>query len=80
MNDEWHAGGAGCLQVLYDGQNSESCAAEVPPTMGTVFAFLCADHSWHGHKPFTGERRVAQTASGKSISTGQLRAPGYRMG
>ena len=24
--------------------------------MGTVFAFLRADNSWHGHKPFAGER------------------------
>jgi SM-20-related protein len=62
MNDEWQAEGAGRLRVLYDGQNFEPFAAEVPPTMGTVFAFLRADHSWHGHKPFTGERRVVQTA------------------
>ena len=62
MNDEWQAEGAGRLRVLYDGQNFEPYAAEVPPTMGTVFAFLRADHSWHGHKPFTGERRVVQTA------------------
>ena len=62
MNDEWQAEGAGRLRVLYDGQSFEPFAAEVPPTMGTVFAFLRADHSWHGHKPFTGERRVVQTA------------------
>ena len=62
MNDEWQAEGAGRLRVLYDGQNFEPFAAEVPPTMGTVFAFLRADHSWHGHRPFTGERRVVQTA------------------
>ena len=62
MNEEWQAEGAGRLRVLYDGQNFEPFAAEVPPTMGTVFAFLRADHSWHGHKPFTGERRVVQTA------------------
>ena len=62
MNDDWQADGAGRLRVLYDGANFEPYAAEVPPTMGTVFAFLRADHSWHGHKPFTGERRVVQTA------------------
>jgi hypothetical protein len=27
-----------------------------------VFAFLRADNSWHGHEPFTGERRVVQVA------------------
>jgi SM-20-related protein len=62
MNDAWQADGAGRLRVLYDGEHFEPYAAEVPPTMGTVFAFLRAAHSWHGHKPFTGERRVVQTA------------------
>ena len=32
------------------------------PTMGTVFAFLRADHSWHGRLPFAAERRVVQMA------------------
>jgi SM-20-related protein len=62
MNDEWQADGAGRLRVLYDGQSFEPYAAEVPPTMGTVFAFLRADHSWHGHRPFAGERKVVQVA------------------
>ncbi len=62
MNDEWATGGAGRLRVLYDGQKFEPYAAEVPPTMGTVFAFLRADNSWHGHQPFTGERKVVQVA------------------
>ena len=35
-------------------------AAEVPPTMGTIFGFRRSDTSWHGHKPFAGERRVVQ--------------------
>jgi SM-20-related protein len=30
--------------------------------MGTVFAFLRSDHSWHGHQPFSGERKVVQVA------------------
>ena len=62
MNDEWDAGGSGRLRVLYNGDNFEPYAAEVPPTMGTVFAFLRADNSWHGHEPFAGERRVVQVA------------------
>ena len=33
---------------------------EVPPTEGTLLAFKRADNSWHGHKPFAGERRVIQ--------------------
>jgi SM-20-related protein len=62
MNDEWQADASGRLRVLYNGKDFEPYAAEVPPTMGTVFAFLRADNSWHGHEPFTGERRVVQVA------------------
>jgi SM-20-related protein len=62
MNDSWDAAEDGRLRVLYDGEHFEPYACEVPPTMGTVFGFLRSDQSWHGHKPFTGERRVVQTA------------------
>ncbi|AWN52310.1 2OG-Fe(II) oxygenase [Methylobacterium sp. 17Sr1-1] len=62
MNDEWDAPEAGRLRVLYDGERFEPYAVEVPPTMGTMFAFLRADNSWHGHRPFEGERRVVQVA------------------
>ena len=62
MNDEWQADGAGRLRVLYNENEFEPYAAEVPPTMGTVFGFLRADKSWHGHQPFSGERKVVQTA------------------
>jgi SM-20-related protein len=62
MNDEWQADGSGRLRVLYSDKSFEPYAAEVPPTMGTVFAFLRADNSWHGHQPFVGERKVVQVA------------------
>jgi SM-20-related protein len=38
MNDEWQADASGRLRVLYNEKDFESYAAEVPPTMGTVFA------------------------------------------
>jgi len=62
MNDNWADGGDGRLRVLYDENNFEPYACEVPPTMGAVFGFLRTDNSWHGHKPFAGERRVVQIA------------------
>lgn len=62
MNDNWSDHGGGRLRVLYDGQNFNPYAVEVPPTMGTVFAFLRGASSWHGHQPFTGERKVVQVA------------------
>lgn len=62
MNDSWEVGDSGRLRVLYDGDNFEPYKVEVPPTMGTVFAFLRGDRSWHGHRPFAGERKVVQIA------------------
>ena len=68
MNDEWQADASGRLRVLYNEKDFEPYAAEVPPTMGTVFAFLRADNSWHGHRPFVGERKVVQIAWVKDAS------------
>jgi hypothetical protein len=62
MNDQWEQDQGGRLRVLYDNKAFEPYAAEVPPTMGTVFAFLRSERSWHGHRPFAGERRVVQVA------------------
>ena len=66
MNDDWGQDQGGRLRVLYDGQHFEPYAVEVPPVMGTVFGFLRADNSWHGHRPFAGERKVVQIAWVKS--------------
>jgi SM-20-related protein len=62
MNDDWSQDDGGRLRVLYDEEHFEPYAVEVPPTMGTVFGFLRSDKSWHGHRPFTGERKVVQIA------------------
>jgi hypothetical protein len=66
MNDDWQQDEGGRLRVLYNGKNFEPYALEVPPVMGTMFAFLRSDNSWHGHLPFAGERRVVQIAWVKS--------------
>lgn len=66
MNDTWQPNDGGRLRVLYDGKNFEPYKLEVPPIMGTMFAFLRSDKSWHGHLPFSGERRVVQIAWVKS--------------
>ena len=66
MNDEWEQDQGGRLRVLYDEKNYDRYKLEVPPTMGTMFAFLRSDRSWHGHLPFAGERRVVQVAWVKS--------------
>ncbi len=66
MNDAWQQDEGGRLRVLYDDKNYDRYKLEVPPTMGTMFAFLRSDNSWHGHLPFAGERRVVQIAWVKS--------------
>lgn len=61
LNEGWPEGDAGRLRVLRSETSFDDTVAEVPPVYGTFFAFKRTDNSWHGHKPFTGERRVIQT-------------------
>ncbi len=59
MNAGWeHPGGR--LRLLKSADNLDDAIMEVPPTEGTLLAFKRADNSWHGHRPFAGERRVIQ--------------------
>ncbi|TCZ60873.1 2OG-Fe(II) oxygenase [Roseicella aquatilis] len=58
MHSGW-ASPEGRIRVLRQ-ESLEDPVAEVPPEEGNVFAFLRGDHSWHGHRPFVGERRVVQ--------------------
>ena len=59
MNPSWENSG-GRLRLLRSGNDLEDTITEVPPVEGTLLAFKRADNSWHGHKPFEGERRVIQ--------------------
>jgi SM-20-related protein len=59
MNSRWEAPG-GRLRLLRSGKNLEDMIAEIPPVEGTMLAFKRAENSWHGHRPFAGERRVIQ--------------------
>jgi hypothetical protein len=59
MNPKWEKSG-GCLRLLRSGNDLDDVILEVPPVEGTLLAFKRADNSWHGHKPFEGERRVLQ--------------------
>ena len=58
--DEWSDDRAGRLRVLRGPADFDDMAAEISPVMGSAFGFLRSDNSWHGHKPFAGERRVVQ--------------------
>jgi len=59
MNPAWDDSG-GRLRLLRSGDDINDVAVEVPPSDGTLVAFLRSDRSWHGHLPFEGERRVIQ--------------------
>ena len=50
----------GCLRLLRDGQNLDNYAVEVPPVDGTLLVFPNVPTSWHGHRPFVGQRYVIQ--------------------
>jgi SM-20-related protein len=59
LNKEWaHEGGR--LRILRSATDIEDHAAEVVPAGGTMLAFKRSENSFHGHKPFVGERRILQ--------------------
>jgi SM-20-related protein len=61
MNEGWLSPD-GRFRVLRSAHDFNDYAAEASPEMGSFVAFRRADDSWHGHTPFTGERRVVQIA------------------
>lgn len=56
LNDLWDESG-GRLRLLRRSDNIDDFIAEVPPSGGTLVSFLRSENSWHGHKPYVGERR-----------------------
>jgi SM-20-related protein len=61
LNGDW-ASDKGCLRILPSEDINSPDAREIKPTFGNFVAFQRSDHSWHGHLPFKGERRVLQIA------------------
>jgi SM-20-related protein len=59
LNEPWAQEG-GRLRILRNGEDLEAVVAEVPPDFGALLVFRRSERSWHGHKPFTGPRRVVQ--------------------
>ncbi len=59
MNEGWQSP-EGRLRLLRNDHDIENYAVEVPPTLGSLVGFVRSDQSWHGHTPFTGQRRVLQ--------------------
>jgi hypothetical protein len=59
FNAEWPAEG-GRFRVLRSGTDMDDYAEEILPLDGTLVAFRRCDHSYHGYKPYEGERRMIQ--------------------
>ena len=59
LNPPWEDPG-GRLRLLRSADNLDDVILEVPPEEGLLLAFRRRDNSYHGHKPFVGERRVIQ--------------------
>jgi SM-20-related protein len=60
LNDDWDTAAGGALRFL-EGPDLDGPGGEpIPARYGGFAAFARSDSSWHGHKPFAGERRVLQ--------------------
>ncbi|MHB8283611.1 MAG: 2OG-Fe(II) oxygenase family protein [Caulobacteraceae bacterium] len=59
LNDDWGSEG-GALRFLASSDIDGPGTDPIPARYGGFAAFARADDSWHGHKPFAGERRVVQ--------------------
>jgi SM-20-related protein len=58
LNAEWESDG-GRLRLLRS-ENLDDVITEIPPDWGTYLAFRRGERSFHGHKPFEGQRRMIQ--------------------
>jgi hypothetical protein len=80
LNETWSAADSGAFRVLKNDHDFEDYVAEVPPIQGHAVGFKRADHSWHGHKPFEGERLVVQLTYLQSAEAAEhkRRAAGFQ--
>jgi hypothetical protein len=79
FNEHWTEQ-QGQLRLLRSSSDIEDYAVEVPPLGGTLLAFRRTDHSWHGHHPFVGERRMMQVNFLRSDALSLLRQRVDRFG
>ncbi len=79
FNEHWKEQ-QGQLRLLRSDSSLDDYAAEVPPLGGTLLAFRRTDHSWHGHHPYVGERRMMQVNFLRSDALSLLRQRVDRFG
>jgi hypothetical protein len=73
LNRGWQSDG-GRLRFLRGPDDLDDYIAEVPPDAGTLVAFRRTENSWHGHKPFEGERRYVMFnwMTGRAIAAWEI--------
>ena len=59
LNHQWEGQG-GRLKILSCGDSLDSAVDEIAPSGGNLLVFRRGEHSWHGHAPYEGVRRVVQ--------------------
>jgi len=59
MNPSWENQAGGRLRLL-NSNNIDDIKVEISPNVGTLLVFKRCDHSYHGHLPFEGPRKVIQ--------------------
>lgn len=69
----------GRLRLLRPGADIEDYAVEVAPEGGTLVAFPCSPHAWHGHLPAEGERRSLQLNWVRSRAVARREAARHRL-
>jgi hypothetical protein len=57
LNDDSWDNSGGRLRLLRRGDDLEDYLVEIPPNGGAFASFKVANNSFHGHKPFVGQRR-----------------------
>lgn len=63
LNASWPDSSAGCLRLLQRIDDIDAVIVpELKPLYGALAAFRRSEHSFHGHLPYQGERRVVQVA------------------
>ncbi len=84
LNREWEEQG-GRLRLLRGPHDLDDVIAEVPPNGGTLIAFRPSKNSYHGHKPYVGERRyvmlnwmATQAAARRELARHRLSARAKR--
>ena len=80
LNETWSAADSGAFRVLRNDHDFEDYVEEIPPIQGNAVGFKRADNSWHGHKPFEGERLVVQLTYVQSAEAAEhkRRAAGFQ--